>query len=76
MHTPNADAIVGEEVHADRSLIRLSPERLCQSLTNTEVDAEHGVPDGGIGEGTEGAEGVCSSMGEATVSTSQTPWSF
>jgi hypothetical protein len=39
------------EVHADRSLIQLSPERLCQSLTNTEVDAhnhwtEHGIPNG------------------------------
>ena len=28
-----------QEVHADRSLIWLSPERSCQSLTNTEVDA-------------------------------------
>jgi hypothetical protein len=27
------------EVLADRSLIRLSPERLCHSLTNTEADA-------------------------------------
>jgi hypothetical protein len=29
-----------QEVLADRSLIRLSPERLCQSLTNTEVDVD------------------------------------
>jgi hypothetical protein len=29
----------GQEVHADRSLIQLFPEKLCQSLTNTEVDA-------------------------------------
>ena len=38
---------------------------------------EHGVPDGGAGEGTEGAEGVCSPMGgrQASVSTGQTPWS-
>ena len=28
------------EVLADRNLIWLSPERLCQSLTNTEVDAQ------------------------------------
>jgi hypothetical protein len=28
-----------QEVHAERSLIWLSPERLCQSLTNTEMDA-------------------------------------
>jgi hypothetical protein len=27
------------EVHADRSLIYLSPERLCQSLTYTNTDA-------------------------------------
>jgi hypothetical protein len=34
---------------------------------------EHGVPNEGIGEGTEGTEGVCSPMGGATVSTGQTP---
>ena len=28
-----------QEVHADKSLICLSPGRFCQSLTNTEVDA-------------------------------------
>jgi hypothetical protein len=28
-----------QQVLADRSLIYLSPERLCQCLTNTEVDA-------------------------------------
>jgi hypothetical protein len=28
-----------QEVHADSSLIELSPERLCQSSTNTEADA-------------------------------------
>ena len=28
-----------QQVLADRSLIKLSPERLCQCLTNTEVDA-------------------------------------
>lgn len=31
-----------------------------------------GVPYGGVGEGTEGAKGVSSLMGEATVSTGQT----
>jgi hypothetical protein len=30
-------------VHDNRSLLELSPERLCQSLTNTEVDA-HSQP--------------------------------
>jgi hypothetical protein len=28
-----------QEVHADMSLIWLSPERFCQSLTHTEMDA-------------------------------------
>jgi hypothetical protein len=28
-----------QQVLADRSLIQLSPERLCQCLTNTEMDA-------------------------------------
>jgi hypothetical protein len=32
-----------QKVHADRSLIWLSPEKPCQSLTNTEVDA-HSQP--------------------------------
>ena len=34
---------------------------------------EHRDPNGGVGEGTEGAEGVCSPMEGATVSTGQTP---
>ena len=36
---------------------------------------KHRVPDGGAGEGNEGAEGVYSHMEGATVSTGQTPWS-
>ena len=28
---------------------------------------EHGVPNGGVGEGTEGAEGVCNPMGESNI---------
>ena len=36
---------------------------------------EHGVPNGGVREGTEGAEGVCRPMERVTVSTGQTPWS-
>jgi hypothetical protein len=28
-----------QEMHAERSVIWLSPERLCQSLTNTDADA-------------------------------------
>jgi hypothetical protein len=34
-----------------------------------------GVLDGGVGEGTEGAQGACSPMEGATVSIGQTPWS-
>jgi hypothetical protein len=37
---------------------------------------EHGVPDGGVEEGSEGAKGVCSPMGGgATVSSGQMPCS-
>ena len=64
---------------ADGSLIWLSLERLCQSLTNTEEQAHTGLslgfPNGGVGEWTEGAERGCSSMEGATVSTGQTSWS-
>ena len=38
---------------------------------------ERGVPDGGVGEGTEGAEGVCSPMGEQQCQLarlSRAPW--
>ena len=34
---------------------------------------ERRVPDGRVGEGTEGAEGICNPKWGATVSTSQTP---
>jgi len=30
--------LMNQEVHADRSLIKLSVERLCQSMTNTEAN--------------------------------------
>jgi hypothetical protein len=65
-------------VNAERSLIWLSPERLYQSLTNTEADvaANHwtkqGVPSGAVRERTEGAEGVCSPIGRTTIATNQT----
>ena len=39
------------------------------------IGLSSGVPDGGDGECTEGAEGVCSPFKGATVSTGQTPWS-
>ena len=69
-----------QEVLADRSLIWLFPERLYQSLTNIEEDACSQPLDSAQGpwwrswKGTEGAEGVCSPMKGATVSTGQTPW--
>jgi hypothetical protein len=55
-----------------RSLISLFPERLCQSLTNTEVDAhshptEHRVPNEEARESTQGAEGVFSPIGGTTI---------
>jgi hypothetical protein len=74
-----------QEVLADWSLIWLSPERLCQNLTNIEADlttnrwTECGVPDRGVGKDTEEAEGVCSPVcvcvwgGGVTVSIGQTP---
>jgi hypothetical protein len=65
-------------VLAERSLIWLSPERLCQCLTNTEVDAhshwmEHRVPQEGARERTLEAEGVCSPIKGTTIWTNQYP---
>jgi hypothetical protein len=61
-------------VHAERSLIWLSPERPYQSLTNTEMDAlsqplEHWVPNRGVRERMEGVEGVCNSTGRTAILT-------
>jgi hypothetical protein len=44
-----------QEVLVDRSLIELSPERLCQMLTAIHR-TEHEVLNGGVRERTEGAE--------------------
>jgi hypothetical protein len=58
---------------ADMSLIKLSPERLCQCLTNTEVGAHshpldrHRVTNEGARESTQGAKGVCSPIGGTTI---------
>ena len=53
------------EVLTDRSLIWLSPETLCQSLTKIRGESSQltiglhvGFPDEGVGEGTEGAKEV------------------
>jgi hypothetical protein len=62
---------------ADRSLIQLFSESLCQPLTNTEVDltanhwTEHRVPKEGARESTQGLEAVCSPIGETTIWTNQ-----
>jgi hypothetical protein len=65
----------GREVLADGSLIWLSPERLCQSpnkfrggCPQPTIGLSSVVPYGGVGEGTEGAEGLCRPMEGATVS--------
>jgi hypothetical protein len=58
-----------QEVLADRSPIQLSPDKLCQSLTNTGQMltanhwTEHRVPNEGVRERTEEAEGVCNPIG-------------
>jgi hypothetical protein len=58
---------------ADRSLKKLSPEWLCQCLTNTEVMlttnqwTENRIPNEGGRERTQGAEGVCSPIGGTTI---------
>jgi len=36
---------------------------------------EHGDPNGGFIERTEGAEGVCNLIGRITISNNQIPWS-
>ena len=66
------------DVLTDRSLIWLPPERLYQSpqiqtwMLAANHWTEHGFPDGGVGEGTKGAEGICSPMwGAAAVSDPQ-----
>jgi hypothetical protein len=63
-------------VLADRRQVELSPERLCQSLTNKESDAysqpsEHRDPNRGVRGRTEGAEGVYNPIGRTTISTNQ-----
>ena len=69
------------EVRADGSLIWLSPERLCQSLTNTEADARNqsaiklsmGSPMKELEKGLKVLKEVCSLMEGATVLTAQGP---
>lgn len=51
------------------------PDKYGGGSSKTITGLSSGVPDGGVGEGTEGAEEVCSPMEGATVSTGQTPQS-
>jgi hypothetical protein len=56
----------------------LSPERLCQSQTNTKADAtnhwtEPGVLNGGVREKSEGVKRICNPIGRTAVSTNQNP---
>jgi hypothetical protein len=53
-------------VLADRSLIKLSPKRPCQNLTNTEAN---GDPYGGVRKRTEAAEGFCNLIVRTTILT-------
>jgi hypothetical protein len=55
-------------------IVQLSPERLYQSLTNTEAVAAkhwtvHKFPNEGVRERTKGAEKVCNPIGRTTIST-------
>jgi hypothetical protein len=57
-----------QKVLGDRSLIQLSPERLCQILTNTDAEAhshnqtKHRDPNGGVRGRAEGTEVFLSSI--------------
>ena len=41
--SPSVEEYQGQEVHVDKSLIQLSPEKLFQSMINTDSDA-HSQP--------------------------------
>jgi hypothetical protein len=67
-------------VYAERSLIWLSPEMSCQSLTNRRgtcskpnIVLSVGVPNRGVRERIEGVDGVCNTIGKTTISTNQSP---
>jgi len=65
----------GQEGCVDRNLIELSPERLCQSMTQRQMLTanhwtENGVPIGEVRERIEGAEGVCDPI-RTTIPTNQ-----
>jgi hypothetical protein len=60
----------------NESSIRFSPARALQMLKQmltANYWIEHGVPNRGVREGTEGVEGVCNPIGRTTISTNQTP---
>ena len=77
---PNTDGLYCgcQQELTDRILIQLSSERLCQSLTYTEVGAlrsldEHRVPNRGVRERTEGVEGFLTPQEEQQYETTSTP---
>jgi len=67
-----------QEVLADKSLIWMSLRGSAKALLiHMRMPAanhwtEHGDPNGGVREKTEGAEGVCNPIGRTTISTNQT----
>ena len=68
-----------QEMLADKSLVQLSPKKLCQTLktqTRMLIDnpcIERWLLNEGVRGTTEGAEGVCNSIGRTTTSTNQYP---
>jgi hypothetical protein len=81
MHTANPDAVAdAKKFLLNRSMIQVSPERLCQILTNTDVDAHSQTsltkcrdPSGRVRARTVGAEGVCNPIGRTILSINQMP---
>jgi hypothetical protein len=66
----------------DRSLIQLSPDNSARAwqiqrlMLAVNHWTEHRVPNGGVTERTEEAEGVCNPIGRTTISTKETPPNF
>ena len=50
------------------------PDKYRGGCSQPTIGLSTGFSDGGVGEGTEGAEGLCSPMKGATVLTGQIPW--
>ena len=50
------------------------PDKYRGGCSQPTIGLSTGFSDGGVGEGNEGAEGLCSPMKGATVLTGQIPW--